>query len=72
MLLTLGVGILFIAILVMHFLMPKQVLENYFKPPYFKPAECAMFSGIPFGFIRKLNQIKVFPRGILKNSNSHV
>jgi len=39
-------------ILMMHFLMPKKVLETYFKEPYFRPAEITMFTGFPFGYIR--------------------
>lgn len=39
-------------ILVMHFLMPNKVLLTYFKPPYFRIAECALFTGIPYSPIR--------------------
>ena len=42
----------FILILVMHFLMPKQVLEKYFKPPYFQPGECDVLTGFPYSPIR--------------------
>ncbi len=39
-------------IFIMHILMPKKVLKTYFKEPYFRPGEIAMFTGIPFGYMR--------------------
>ena len=39
-------------IFIMHILMPKEVLKAYFKEPYFRPGEIAMFTGIPFGYMR--------------------
>lgn len=47
-----GIFVFLVSILVMQFLMPKIVLETYFKPPYFSIAECAFFSGIPYSPIR--------------------
>lgn len=46
--------------LVMHFLMPKQVLERYFKPPYFREIECRLFSGLPYAPIRTVMFMVVF------------
>ncbi len=39
-------------VFIMHILMPKKVLKTYFKEPYFRPGEIAMFTGIPFGYMR--------------------
>ncbi len=47
------------SILVMHFLMPKEVLERYFKPPYFREFECKFFSGIPYAPIRTVMFMRV-------------
>lgn len=44
--------LVFPALLTMHFLMPKVILEKYFKPPYFKPMEVEMFTGIPYAPMR--------------------
>lgn len=52
-------GVLVLAILVMHFLMPKTIIETYFKPPYFKPAECALFSGFPYAPMRTVMFMRV-------------
>jgi hypothetical protein len=46
------IPIVLLSILIMHFLMPKQVLERYFKPPYFREFECLFFTGIPYAPIR--------------------
>jgi hypothetical protein len=47
-------GLMFglVLIFIMHILMPKKVLETYFKEPYFRPAEITMFTGFPFGYMR--------------------
>lgn len=37
---------------VCHVLMPKRILTTYFKAPYFKPGEIAIFSGFPYAYIR--------------------
>jgi len=52
-----------VLIFIMHFLMPKKVLETYFKEPYFRPAEITMFSGFPFGYMRTamFNRVLGFP-----------
>ncbi len=57
--LTIGVGLAPIFIGIMHPLMPKPVLEKYFKPPYFKAGECEIFTGIPYGFMRTLMFMRV-------------
>lgn len=44
--------LVFPGILTMHFLMPKAILEKYFKPPYFRPMEVEMFTGIPYAPMR--------------------
>jgi len=36
----------------MHFLMPRKVLETYFKEPYFGAGEIAMLTGFPLGYMR--------------------
>jgi hypothetical protein len=46
------IPIVLLSILIMHFLMPKQVLERYLKPPYFREFECLFFTGIPYAPIR--------------------
>jgi len=51
-------------LLVMHFLMPKAVLDKYFKPPYFRILEVEMFTGIPYAPMRTimLTWILAFPK----------
>ncbi len=39
-------------VFIMHILMPKKILENYFKEPHFSITEITMFTGIPFGYMR--------------------
>jgi hypothetical protein len=51
--------VLLIAILVMHFLLPKEILKKYFKPPYFREFECQFFSGIPYAPIRTVMFMRV-------------
>ena len=41
-----------VLIFIMHILMPRKVLETYFKEPYFGPGEIAMLTGLPFAYIR--------------------
>ena len=57
-------------ILIMHFLMPKKVLETYFKEPYFRPAEITMFTGFPFGYMRTamFNRVLGFPASVKKDA----
>lgn len=43
----------------MHFLMPKDVLEKYFRPPYFRSFECALFSGLPYAPMRTIMFMRV-------------
>ena len=49
----------FFLIIVMHFLMPKTVLDNYFKPPYFKLGECNLFTGFPYAPMRTIMLMRV-------------
>lgn len=42
----------FILVFIIHFVMPKRVLETYFKEPYFKSFEIRVFSGFPYAYIR--------------------
>lgn len=44
--------LVFLLIFLIQFLMPKQLLHAYFKPPYFKREEVIIFTGFPFGYIR--------------------
>lgn len=37
-----------------HFLVPKPLLQAYFKEPYFSRWEIATFSSFPFGYMRTL------------------
>jgi len=46
-------------IIVMHFLMPKTVLDSYFKPPYFKLGECKLFTGFPYAPMRTIMLMRV-------------
>jgi len=39
-------------IFVMHVLMPRKVLETYFKEPHFSSTEITMFTGFPLGYMR--------------------
>jgi hypothetical protein len=50
---------LLFAILVIHFLLPHEILERYFKPPYFREFECQFFSGIPYAPIRTVMFMRV-------------
>ena len=45
--------------LIMHFLMPKQVVKTYFKKPYFNPFELSFFSGFPFGYYKSFMFMRV-------------
>jgi hypothetical protein len=57
--LFLGLIIIYLFILIMHFLMPKVIIETYFKPPYFKEGECVFFTGIPYSPIRTVMFMRV-------------
>jgi hypothetical protein len=59
----LAVVLSLVLIFIMHILMPKKVLETYFKEPYFRPAEITMFTGFPFGYMRTamFNRVLGFP-----------
>ncbi len=49
---ALGLILNILLILIMHILMPRKVLETYFKEPYFGPTEITMLTGPPFAYIR--------------------
>lgn len=44
----------FPCILIMHFLMPKAVLERYWKTPHFKPGEIALFTNTIYAPMRTI------------------
>lgn len=46
-----------ISVLVMHLLMPKKVMQVYFREPHFSPTEQVMFSAFPFVFMRVTGMI---------------
>ena len=60
----LGLTLIFPVLLTMHFLMPKTILEKYFKPPYFRPMEVEVFTGIPYAPMRTvmLLWVMAYPR----------
>ena len=39
-------------IFIMHVLMPRKVLDTYFKEPHFSSTEITMFTGFPLGYMR--------------------
>ncbi|MEG3755311.1 hypothetical protein [Psychromonas arctica] len=49
----------FVIIFIVHFLMPKDILETYFKKPYFKSSEIITFTGFPFGYVRTLMFMRI-------------
>lgn len=51
-------------IFVMHVLVPKRLLQAYFKEPYFSPAEIEFFTGFPFGYMRTVMFMRLagFPK----------
>ena len=49
----------FLLIFIMHFLMPQNILETYFKEPYFKSSEIMAFIGFPLGYMRTLMFMRV-------------
>jgi len=56
--------LIYFLVLIMHFAIPGKLLKIYFKQPYFKPEEIAIFSGFPLGFIRTIIFMRVlsFPK----------
>lgn len=50
-------------VFVVHFLVPRQLLNLYFKPPYFNQAEVKMLTGFPFAYLRTfvLMRLVAFP-----------
>lgn len=55
---------IYIVIFLIHLKMPKELISTYFRSPYFKTAELAMFSGFPMGYIRTIMFMRVlgFPQ----------
>ena len=45
---------------IMHLLMPKKVLQKYFKPPHFSETEIAFFTGPPYCMVRTVMFMGVF------------
>ena len=60
----------FVIIFIVHFLMPKDILNIYFKEPYFKSSEIIAFTGFPFGYVRTLMFMRIlgFPSSGKKRS----
>ncbi len=50
--LLLGLIAWLVIIFIMHFFVPKAMLQSYFKEPYFSPAEIEFFTGFPFAYMR--------------------
>ena len=48
------------ALFIMYLLMPKAVLKNYFKPPYFSKTEVTFLTGFPFFMMRTVMFMGVF------------
>lgn len=42
----------FLVVFVLHFLLPKSILNTYFKPPYFSRGEVNAFTGFPLAYMR--------------------
>ena len=55
----LGLLVNYALVFIIHFLMPKRVLENYFKKPYFSQSEIMLFSGFPLCFMRTIIFMRV-------------
>ena len=57
-LLFFGIGssllLLMPCVVVMHFLMPPAVLDRYWKSPYFRPTEVALFAGSILALMRTI------------------
>ena len=47
-----GSMVSFLLVSVLHFLLPKPILEVYFKPPYFSRGEVSAFTGFPLAYMR--------------------
>jgi len=51
---------LIVSVLVMHFLMPKAILDRYWKTPHFRESELAAFSGSVFAPMRTVMFLWLF------------
>ncbi len=49
---ALGLMLHLLLIFMMHIVMPRKVLETYFREPYFSSTEITLFTGFPFGYMR--------------------
>ncbi|GAK15541.1 LOW QUALITY PROTEIN: hypothetical protein JCM19053_843 [Vibrio sp. JCM 19053] len=57
-----GVIIIFLQTIfigVMHFLMPKEIVGNYFKKTIFNEFELSLFTGWPYAFFRTLMFVRL-------------
>lgn len=43
-----------LAMVIMHFFMPKAMLDSYFKEPYFSRTELVFFRAFPFNFFKDI------------------
>lgn len=43
-----------VAMLIMHFFVPKAMLLTYFREPYFSRSEIAVYSAFPFNYFRDI------------------
>ena len=62
------------AVFALHFFVPKKLLEEYFRPPYFREGEVLVFTGFPFGYIRTVMfmRLAAFPGGGKKRGLTEV
>ena len=44
---------------IMHLLMPKDIVNSYFKEPYFNTFELTLFTGWPYAFFRTLMFVRL-------------
>lgn len=49
----------FLVVFVLHFLLPKPILNTYFKSPYFSPAEVNTFTGFPLAYMRTFMFLRI-------------
>ena len=54
-----GLFLVFLFTFVMHILMPRKVLETYFKEPHFSPTEIVVFTGFPLGYMRTVMFMRI-------------
>jgi len=54
-----GLFLIFLFTFIMHILMPRKVLETYFKEPHFSSTEITMFTGFPLGYMRTVMFMRI-------------